>query len=242
MISVLGNIKLNESNPERVKYLLATLYSLNGISDDINLGMADATAGLHMKVSNLSRDMQSIIHTYSNTNNFQDTQMTMILQLDHSYYLNLEEDHFVACDKEYMDKIESKCVEYGVDIVRASFNEVELKSAEDVDCIYEDDDCKIFHMNQNNFAKFQKHYKRFYIGTNCIFKTEFAKRLYARPGSRPHDYEIGRYSEEFYHTCLVPKRPIMASIDDDHGELKTSLLKKPTEKFTESIKEIEKYL
>ena len=161
----------------------------------------------------------------------------LINKCAHKYYLNFEEDHFMAITPNLLGGLFKIAEKYNVDIIRASFNKVEQKSAEDVNCIYEDELCKVFKMDEDNFEKFQKHYPRYYIGTNSIFKTSFANEFYSRIGHRPHDYELSGYSKKFEYICMVPKISILTSIDDDHGEEGTCLLSVPSDKFTKCIKD-----
>lgn len=238
MISVLGNIKIDESRPERVQYLFASLLSLNGFSDDIHVSLEQPSSELFRLINKYYIDK---IYVYSATN-FYDMQIRLINQVKNDYYLNFEEDHFLVLENvAYLNSIIETARQYNVAIIRGSFNEVEQRSSEDVDCFYEDELCKIFRMDNGNFKKFQKHYTRYYIGTNCIFHKGFARMLYDKPLSRPHDYEVVKYNPNFEHFCMIPKFPILASIDDPHGEEGSNLLSNPTEKFLSCMSKAEKY-
>jgi len=156
------------------------------------------------------------------------------MQSDSDYFLNFEEDHFcVLQDKSIFDSIMQKATEFNVDVVRISFHSVELACAKAAPAIYEDELVKIIRMTPEHFEKFCIPFKRFYLGTNCIFKVGYAKRFFSRIGQRPHDYELRHYQSDMEYTCLVPKVEILRPIDDDHGAENTCCLKNPTELFTQ---------
>lgn len=160
--------------------------------------------------------------------------MDYIIKSDSDYFLNFEEDHFcVLQDKNTFDYIMQKAAEHSVDVVRASFHHVEMECAKHAPAIYEDEFVKIIRFTAPNFQKFCIPFKRFYLGTNCIFKAEYAKKFFRRIGERPHDYELRHYQSDMEYTCLIPKVEILRPIDDDHGVENSCCLKNPTPLFTQ---------
>jgi hypothetical protein len=156
------------------------------------------------------------------------------LKADSDYFLNFEEDHFcVLQDKNTFDYIMQKAAEHSVDVIRTSFHQVEMECSKHVPAIYEDEFVKIIRFTAPNFEKFCIPFKRFYLGTNCIFKAEYAKKFFRRIGHRPHDYELRHYQSDMEYTCLIPKVEILRPIDDDHGAENTCCLKNPTPLFTQ---------
>lgn len=207
---IFGNIHLK--SPERELFNKIAIESLNFIK-------APCAIIINSEASH-GRNMIELIH--------------FNLQSDYDYFLNFEEDHFcVLQDKAIFDSIMRKAMEFNVDVVRISFHSIELACANAAPAIYEDELVKIIRMTPEHFQKFCIPFKRFYLGTNCIFKAGYAKRFFSRIGQRPHDYELRHYQSDMEYTLLVPKVEILRPIDDDHGAENTCCLKNPTELFTQ---------
>lgn len=152
-----------------------------------------------------------------------------------NYFLNYEEDHFcVLEDRKMLDDLLETCKKYNVDAIRASFHRIEMDCARHVpNILFEDETVKIFRMTPQNFEHFCKPYKRFYLGTNCIFSVEYGKKFFSNQGQRPHDCELRYYQSDMEYICAVPKFEILRPIDDDHGAKNTCMLNNPTPYFTE---------
>lgn len=214
MIDIIGNIVI--SNEIRQKYFDTSLFSLCNISECINN-------------VNITIDSQ----------NPHGIEMLSAIKKAHSnYFLNFEEDHFCVCnDNKLFTSLITTCQQYDVDIIRASFFSIENQCAACInDIIFENNIVKIFKMHPQNFIDFQQPYIRYYIGTNSIFKTNFAEKLFNQSGIRPHDFEVGPYTHHFEYICAVPKIEILRAIDDDHGAENTCMLKIPTPQFLNLMK------
>lgn len=214
MIDIIGNIII--SNEIRQKYFNATLHSLCNINDCIN--RVDIT--IDSPKPHGIKMMEALNNAKS------------------SYFLNFEEDHYCVCNSPVLFKsIINNCHKYNVDVVKASFFDIENNCAKHVtDVIFENNLVKIFKMTYDNFKLFQKPYSRFYLGTNSIFKTEYAKKIFLQPGIKPHDFELRQYIFDYEYVCAVPKIEILRAIDDDHGEENTCMLKNPTPQFLNLMK------
>jgi len=119
-----------------------------------------------------------------------------------------------------------------VDVCKSSFWQIEQNSKTTIYKIQKEN-C-IFINDLSNFNQYQKYYgSRYYIGVNFITTLEFAKRFWNRKfnSNRPHEWEIAKFSKEFEYICMLPDIEIMCAIDDEHGEIGTSLLERKEYKF-----------
>lgn len=213
MIDVIGNIIIN--NITRQKYFDASLYSLTNIECCIDKTIITID-------SNLYHGSQMLVNIGESKSN---------------YLMNFEEDHFCVCNEENkLNKLLEICDAYKVDVIKSSFCYIENVSAKNVTGVtFENDLVKIFRMNYDNFMEFQKPYiERYYLGTNCIFQREYAKRFFSQKiAPKPHDYEIRSFFIDYEYMCAVPKFEILRAIDDDHGEPNTCMINNPTQQFLE---------
>lgn len=209
MIDIIGNIVIK--NEIRDKYFNASLHSLCHLTDCVN-------------AVNITIDSDKTHH---------EIMFPAISKSTSPYFLNFEEDHFCVWESpELFKALINTCAQHNADVIRASFFDIENQCANHVkNVIFENNLVKIFRMNYANFQEFQKPYIRYYLGTNCIFKTDYAKQLFARTGNRPHDFELEKFIVDFEYTCAVPKIELLRAIDDDHGLDNTCMLKKPTQNF-----------
>lgn len=237
-LDIIGNIKVDASKAERVKYFYACLKSYNFLTGKskivLNIESTDNEISFQTAQILRKKGFQGGVTNFKG--NFGSIYSGLIKRSDADYILNFEDDHFCLLDNfENLQRILSRAEHYGVEVIRATFNKVENKSADGVEPIYEDDICRIFEMNEKNFQLFQHAYPRFFLGTNCIFKHSFATRFWKREfeGSKPHPWEIGGYDKYFQHTVLIPKIEILASIDDPHDEPGSSLIEREEKKWEE---------
>lgn len=259
MINIIGNIKIDESKPERIQQFFATLLSYAFIPECfIGITLNSPSKDLILKTGkllgeNFSKQQHYALTIKDNHQNKRPNYITGLSphfksvdqhkKLKNKNYLNFEEDHFCVMDNAFvMEQIFEQCNEFGIDIVRASYFPIEVKSMEKIIIGNQTEYLNIFMMDEPNFKNFQFNFHRFFIGTNAIFNINFAKKFYNRPGSRPHDFEISQYDINYMHTCCIPKVEILRSIDNDHEAKDSSLLKQPTEKFTNCMKKAKKYL
>lgn len=151
------------------------------------------------------------------------------------YYLNFEEDHFfVLKDISKFEKMMDLANKYNVDVIKASFNKIEHECASFVsEAIYEDNDVKIFLMDERSFNQFKTKFDRYYLGTNGIFKKSFGERMFKRnpTGTKPHHFEIRNYEKAMEYICMIPKFEILRSIDDDHDAPNSCMLRNLTHEF-----------
>lgn len=244
MIDIIGNIKLNESNPLRVQYFVATLQSMQPL---FKMG-SSAYLVIETPTEKLSRLLERLTQIYPLTlippgkqpyghNMCTAISTSIAANMERKNYIQFEEDHFFELsDMAFMLELVSYMNSNSVDVCRASFHKIEVESQRGVlenKTISEAGYC--FEMNYQNHRAFQHPWPRFYMGTNCIFNKQFALKFWNRPGTRPHEYELSDYSENFKHKLIIPKKEILKSIDDDHGLLGSSMLLSPSPKFKECI-------
>ncbi|MEK6879508.1 MAG: hypothetical protein AABY22_07875, partial [Nanoarchaeota archaeon] len=170
MIDVLGNIKLDMSKPIRIKYFLMTLLSIKDIFNPPVINIENLSDGLYYLINDFCKKNgmnNTLILGLSDT--FPVIQDILLNKYCFTpYYLNFEEDHFcVLNNKKHLETIIKSSVKHDVDIIRATFYEIEIKSSSVVIYDYDDELCWIFRMDTNNFKLFQLYYnKRFYVGNN----------------------------------------------------------------------------
>lgn len=247
MINIIGNIKIDEDTPDRVQYFFATLLSFRFIPEvNISLVLTTPSRRLQDKYSKFTDENFKNTFTIISTN--PDSQYKQGLDwlfneaiVYPEYYLNFEEDHFCVMDSvDDLLNIVNECKDNNVDVLRTSYHDIETESAKLIN--KQGHFIDAFRMDQSNYQLFQHAYTRYYLGTNAMFKIDYAKKLYDRPGTRPHDFELSKYDPRFEYTCAIPKKEILRSIDNDHGGTVPCLLKQPTEKFLRCMEEAKKYM
>ena len=242
-MNIIGCIKLDTSNPERIKWFFASLMALGvghqysmAIDGDDEFKNKFMPAGCEADwITKFSKDR--LFHVFDKEYSYGQHQSANIKLLhklypNNKYTLNFEEDHFYVQENDNsLEQLLLTCNCFNVDVIRASFIQVENLSTDAVKLMHEDEYCRIFRMNKDNHELFQHKWPRFYLGTNCIFRNEYAVKFYNKPGVRPHDYELPDYSSGMEYICCVPKFEILRSIDDDHDMPNSCMLKDKTDKW-----------
>lgn len=237
LIDIVGNIKIDESKPERIKYLIACIKSFEFLNEDCTfiLNLESPSFKLYKLVEKTLRDceFEYVLLSLSPNITYGQNYMTLLKYAQSKYVLNFIEDAFCLIDDREVFKNEMKHME-PADLMRACFHEIETKSIHDDMRMHVNHCSYTFLMNEYNFGLFQKHYgSRYYIGVNFITTLEFAKKFWNRDTSakRPHEYEVVEYNQYLEHICTIPGVEIMACIDDPHGEENSHLLARKEEKF-----------
>lgn len=224
MIAIVGNIKVDESKPERIKYLIACIRSYLFLKDHCKfvLALHGNSEELYDIIHNELRPFNHRLVEFSDKSESYGHEYIYLLNrcADCNFVINFMEDQFMVCDdtNQIMNLL-SNMDFFGVDVCKASFFKVEQNSIAGLKQ-------SIFENNLSFHTQYQKHYgTRYYIGVNFITTLEFAKKFWNRDlGKRPHEYEIAKYDEKWFHTVMFPIFPVMETIDDDHGEPGTALL------------------
>lgn len=230
MISIVGNIKITDHT--RLKYLYVTLKSYEFL--------IDAGAELILNIDtpfplySAYEGLPNVTFTYDK-GNYGKIYTGLLEGVTNDYVLNFMEDQFMV-----MDDINDFSYILGTlsatkaDVCKASFFEVEQSSSRGIIFNGVNEYGRIFLNNQTNHQAYQKFYgSRYYIGCNFLTTKEFAIKFWSREfnSTRPHEWEIAKYSKEWEHICMIPNIPIQASIDDDHGAEGSCLLKSNNPKF-----------
>ena len=259
MIDIIGNIKIDENRPGatadgkviphiRVKYFLATLLSFEFLAQSgtqVHLLINEPSFGLGNLLNKLKHETKlnlQLLWPHLHTD-YGVCMREMIKNSPNPYYLQFEEDHFCHLDyPQMMEALLEFAQRSSAGVIRSSFFNVETESAKTMKPFASHEAGNVYEMHQENFKAFNHKWPRFYLGTNCIFSKEFAKRFYARPGTRPHDYELAAFTPAFKHNCIIPNYEILRSIDDDHDTPDTCMLKQPTVKFIECMKKADELM
>lgn len=245
MITIIGNIKVDETNPVRVKYLLASIGSLAFLRSfgEFILCLQSASQELHLLAFKEMEDAGFEDFTVISDPiplPYGQRYCELLEMAKYDFVLNFMEDQFcVMNDPLRLIALIKQMQEDHVDVLKTSFHEIELNSSRNLRRLaskYEFDPPGIsFVHDAANFAQYQNHYgKRFYIGVNFLTTKSFAQKFWNRNlGNRPHEYEISTYSDQWLHTAMIPgpEFELQAPIDDDHGENGTCLLKRANPKF-----------
>lgn len=255
MIDIIGNIKVDENNPDRVRYLLASIKSLEFLKD-----MGKFVLYMEFPTMNLCEMVRGMLNkcgfNYTFIPEFKKMTYGEIHRMlinnppkQNRYFLNFEEDHFcVLDDAEYMRKVIEVAAKENTDLIKATFHEVESISAKYVSAKHHYGNVnlgeigKTWRMDETEYTAYQHKWTRFYIGTNHIWNRDFALNFYNRPGKRPHDYEIGQYDKRYEHNAMLTTKEILCSIDDDHDAENSCLLKNPQPKWTRIIGEVDEFI
>ncbi len=236
MLSIIGNIKIDESNPKLVSDLFICLSSIgpvfHSIGGKVVLNIEDASDSLMSRVMNVPWVQWSVaasnITRYGSPaySSYGEIYCKLLNRTSQPFIFNLESDHMVVnpeINKLYeLDALLKKAAELNVSVIKSSFHKIENKSCDGVaDLIYSDEYCRVFEMSVENYVNFCKAYPRYYVGTNCIFERSYALRLFSRSfnSMRPHEYELSGYVEEFKHRVMIPRFEILCPLSDDHGEV-----------------------
>jgi len=209
MLSVVGVIKTDANNPVRQRYKEAAIRSLDFLDTDIQIFDGD-------------------------TPDYGAKQVELVRKAKGDFILNFIEDAFmVEDDKSHVYAMLQEMHRYGCRVMRASFHDIEQRSASSVRSKVVTENGLWFDNDQKNFSLFQQAYGvRYYIGVNMITTKDFALRFWNRKmGYRPHPYEVAKYSDTWHHKVYIPGRELLASIDDSHGESSTSLVERKEPKF-----------
>lgn len=254
MISVIGNIKIDETRPERIQYLVATIRSYSFLKDlgELILLLQFPSANLYDLVHYELETTGCAWRLYNTLTDAQFDNLSygqqyckLLDKAEYDYVLNFMEDQFMVMnDPMRLISLIVKMKQDAIHIVKSSFHQIELNSSTGLQKIEADEISNTvgisFINDEANFQQYQKHYgKRFYIGVNFLTTRLFAYTFWNRNmGKRPHEYEIGSFNSAWFHRCMIPAPgfELQAPIDDDHGEAGTCLLKRDLAKFWQLYK------
>jgi hypothetical protein len=248
MVDIIGNIKVDESKPERVKYLLACIRSYEFLKDHARFlfylegASEDLTKAVEAEFFRLNYNY-NIFPSYAENGGYGVQYWAMMQFSRNPYVLNFMEDQFMVLDCPFTFEMMLTYMKYNkVDLLKASFFDVEQKSSSTITERNEDDVYrrfksafgKVFVMNESNFIQYNQHYgSRYFIGVNFLTTKDFAIKFWGRElGTRPHAYEVPNFDRAFIHTAMIPAFELQAAIDDDHGETDTCLLSRNEPKFS----------
>lgn len=242
MMDILGYMRINESDPQRVKYLIACIRSYSFLKNSGRMVLmldrpSDALFNKVLEECHLSFPNSAVIRSIPEKN-YGDNYCDMMTEYSSSKFIcNFMEDQFMVMDDpNRMASILQTMNRLNVDVLKSSFHKVELNSSYTLKGQPTQNGI-VFENNHENHTEYQKHYKeRFYIGVNFITTREFAYKVWLRfhgwgGFEKPHPYEVGVYDELYKHTCMIPYEEVQAAIDDDHGEEGTCLVKRDHPKF-----------
>lgn len=237
MLDIIGNIKIDESKPERVDYFIACLKSWEFFKEHckVILNIEGASDELLRKVKRTFEECKFDGYVSSvNSSKYGKVYCELIAMGENEFIHNFIEDHFALIDDaETMSRILNTMKELNVDVLKTSFFQIEQNSRNTVKGATTMEHGKIFRMNAENHIEYGRHYgSRYFLGVNFLTTRDFAIKFWNRDiGHRPHEYEIDVYKPEWEHTCMIPSMEIQCAVDDDHGEPNTCLLKRNEEKF-----------
>jgi len=228
MLDIIGNIKISptigyngqeRTIRDRIKFFKMVIES----EKILNSGLYVNIANVELK-EELIKIVDDNFKTYSLTFNggyFNNIYIDKLNQSNSDYILHFEEDHVLICQNiNYIEKILKMAKKYDVDLIKATFNKLENESYKQITPIYEDDNCKVVLMNNDNQNLVTKTYKyRYFIGVNCIYNKRFAYKFWDRElrSFKPHPFELPHYNQKYEHIMMIPKKELLCPIDDDHG-------------------------
>ena len=232
MISIVGNIKINDL--QRLKYLKATLWSFELLKEYQLLLNIDCDC---ITLDEITIEVEKIgfknYQLRNESGNYGEIYCKLLYLVKSDYVINFFEDHFLLLDdKKQLESILMDMKINKVDVCKSSFWQIEQNSKTTIYKIQKEN-C-IFINDLSNFNQYQKYYgSRYYLGTNFITTLWFANKFWNRKfnSNRPHEWEIAKFSKEFEYICMLPDIEIMCAIDDEHGEIGTSLLERKEYKF-----------
>lgn len=229
-LDIVGNIKVDEANPERVRMLIACIRSFAFLKDHCRfiLLMEKASASLTNRVR---KELQQIGFDFTLlTHGFGDygkSYSTLLKTCNAPYILNFLEDHFCMCDSvEQVVSLVSSMKKLHIDLIKTSFHQVELNSIQAVDLFYDDNTIKVYDNNIITHAQYEKYYQhRYFISVHFLCTRAFALKFWNRHlGEKPHEYEIVKFTPGWEHRVAVPAIEFVESIDDHHGVPGNNLL------------------
>lgn len=254
-VDIIGHLKVNEANPARVKSLIACIRSIRTLKDHCHfiLNLESPSDKLYRIVKSelewFGHDPQNGMPYFELTTSktgesYGRIYCGLLAKTENKFVVNFIEDAFLVIDRweEFMPLIATMNA-YNVDVLHSAFHQIEKNSSRTVQMIKKGDVANrhsgdvIFLHDQQNHIEYCKFYElRYHLGVNWITNKLFAFKFWNRgyePKAipRPHELEKKHYSEEWKHIAMIPHREIFASIDDDHGEEGTSLLKRQDKKF-----------
>jgi hypothetical protein len=241
-ISIIGNIRVNNANPERIRYLVACLKSFEFLKDYceviINFECPNPAIKQIQKIFN-QIGFEGQLYFTDKPNNYGYVYTHLLEQARYDYVLNFLEDHFCVLDSPTgMQMLLRLMREKEIEVMKTSFHEIELASIAHVSNVQSTVAGTYFLNDQFSATEYSGGYQtgRFYIGVNFLTTKAFARKFWQRDfdSNRPHEWEISEYTPELEHSVLVPAFPVLASIDDDHGEPGSCLLKKSPWKWKEA--------
>lgn len=240
MIDIIGNIKIDETKPERVKMLIACIRSYAFLKDTgctINIALHDASKGLHYIVEKEINDLrfeQSTIGGLSFSSQYGGLYIRLIFNRQNHFVLNFMEDQFMMLDNpNVLMHLIGFMKQYKVDVCKASFYQVEQNSRAGINYIADVPGLAMAYKNNpaNHTAYCRYYGDRYYIGVNFLTTRQFALSFWNRQlGPRPHPYELPAYDPAWEHVAAIPGIELQAAIDDDHGEPGSCLLHRPDAK------------
>src|SRR3990167_2961995 len=202
MLDIVGNIRIDERKPERLRYLLACLHSYEFLRDRVNffLNLDSASFTTYDKVAD-KLDKLGFNYTLNTVSgNYGNVYCGLLQKGKNPFVLNFFEDHFMIMDSEYeLEEMLNLMGYYKVHILKNSFFAIEQNSAKNLIPIDNNDSGKIFVNDRDNFIRYQKHYgKRYFIGVNTIMERKFCTNFWNRKLTtmRPHEFEIVNFDSQ----------------------------------------------
>lgn len=244
MIDIIGNIKIDENNPQRVKQLIACIRSYAFMADQSSfvLFLEDASGDFRLRIADeIQKCGFCFWDVFNGDNTAKQYGKAYIPLIEHAsrfkkndFVLNFMEDHFCMLDNpQLLMHLLGFMKQYKADVCKASFHHVEQNSIGGIKPISDIPGLGIaFENDQANHTAYCSHYAdRYYIGVNFLTTREFALKFWNRQlGPRPHPYEIGNYDPSWQHRCAIPHFEFLTAIEDGHGESGSNLLQRPDAK------------
>lgn len=250
MLDIVGHIQIDETNPDRVRYLIACIRSYAFLKNDCKfiLNLDNPSQKLFnlikKELTDGGFDFELSKTFYSN--HYGQTYCKLLEECENEYVLNFIEDAFMMEDMDFTMACYLSDMDFNkIDILKTCFFRVEQNSSKTLNEINTNisdlADGKMFTNHSSNFIEYQKFYgTRYYIGVNFLTTLQFAKRFWGRDikTKRPHEYEIVAYDENWIHNVMIPNTEMLAAIDDPHGEVGTDLLSRSEPKFNKIWEEV----
>lgn len=253
LLNIVGFIKVDEFLPERIVNLIACIRSFKPVKDygTFTLCLDRPSEWLFHLVD---QELASCEFDYELTRTF-DTDpwmpygtiyMKLLKNSRTDYVLNFIEDHFLVASADTVFSMLSTMGQHECDIMKATFFEVEQKTVQVITTLKaEDTNGYYYRCDQKTQQEIMHLWHRFFLGVNFITTLDFAKKFWDRGDYlddecvRPHWYEMSMFNSAFEHTVMVPKKEIMASIDDDHGVEGSCLQKRKVPVYMQIISSME---
>lgn len=250
-LDIIGNIKINEKDPDRIKYLFACIKSYAFLKDEckfiLNLeGASDRLFNLVQFTLEKIGFKKVCLYRFEKSLHTEISYGKIFLRLmedsQADYHIFFQEDQFMLCDD--VQSIYGLIMQSGrrdIDIIKASFYRIEKNSSLALLDVSLMDTGLYFDCNIRSFPLYCKFYgSRYFLGVNAIWNKKFALKFWSRPidSKRPHEYEIINYDENFKHNVMIPNFEIQCAVDDNHGEERTCLLDRNQEKWNKIFDEL----